>query len=154
MNPLKRFPQQPAPLFAAQVIYLLVALLLALLLGLLTAGAAWAEPTTCDPCADESLPVVEEHYDCILVITDPAYDNIVFIRGNCVVTRRTWESSGWIWSQKKSGEIVVIFEDYWTAHRIITADELWHIHVDHDPELDPGGPWWNQGRNMRDFQAP
>lgn len=111
----------------------------------------------CSPCyAEEAgLPLIEESCDEICVITTPDSDHarVVFFRGDSVLATRLVEDE-MTWTIR-DGEFLLIWQDYWTAERVVSSKHLSFHHMYEDPtQQGQNGPWWCMFRNMRDLKQP
>lgn len=105
--------------------------------------------------SDRGLPVVQEEVDEICVIQTEGSDHcrVMFIRGESVLATRLMVDE-MLWTTE--GEFVrLIWQDYWTAERIVDAKKMSVWLVEEDPtQCGQNGPWWCQFRNMRDLKQP
>lgn len=107
-------------------------------------------------CAEEAgLPLIQEEVDEICVIQTPDSDHcrVVFFRGESVLaTRLVVDEMTWATS---NGRFRLIWQDYWTAERVVEADRFSVWNLAEDPtQQGQNGPWWCMFRNMRDLKQP
>lgn len=111
---------------------------------------------TSNLCAEErGLPLVQEEVDEICVIQTIGCDHsrVVFIRGGSVLaTRLMVDDMQWVSSGDR---FQLIWQDYWTAERVVEAKKLSVWQMPADPTQDgQDGLWWCMFRNMRDLKQP
>lgn len=106
--------------------------------------------------ADRGLPLVCEAVDEIVVVetVDADHCRVMFIRGDAVLATRLMVDE-MLWTTAPDGSVRVIWQDYWTAERIVDAPRMSVWLMDEDPsQCGQNGPWWCQFRNMRDLKQP
>jgi len=103
--------------------------------------------------ADEPLPLIVEEVDeiCVIQTPDSDYCRVVFFRGDSVLaTRLVVDEMTWT---ADNGYFRVIWQDYWTADRVVDTKNLSVWYLDEDPtQQGQNGPWWCMFRNMRDLK--
>lgn len=107
-------------------------------------------------CAEErGLPLVVEQVDEILVIQtiDCDHQRVVFLRGGRVLaTRLAVDDMQWVTC---GDSVQLIWQDYWTAERVVEAKTLSVYQSLSDPTQESqDGLWWCMFRNMRDLKQP
>ena len=123
-----------------------VILLLALLATLFVATPTYADNA-------RNLPVVEEAYDEIVVITFIGRDSphIFFIRNGRVIATRVLQEEMLFFAQ--DGKFFLEWDDYWSCHRIIEFKTFISFVTEGEPHSE-NGPWWAMGRKMVDLKQP
>lgn len=115
-------------------------------------SVSWAEPTV----------YVEESVDEIIVLhckdwrDEVKPSSIIFIKDGKVLAHRWFlrQHSEWaIWTIGPKG-FRLVFEDYGRIQRVIDFKSYTVMKMEKDPFNIPAGPWWNQGRNMRNLKQP
>ena len=105
--------------------------------------------------SDRGLPVVHEEVDEICVIQTQNSDHcrVVFIRGESVLATRLMVDE-MLWTTHED-QFRLVWQDYWTAERIVDSKKMSVWLVDEDPtQSGQNGPWWCMFRNMRDLKQP
>lgn len=104
--------------------------------------------------AENSLPVVSEHYTAIAVVTsaEDGYSKVFFVRNGRVVADRLLVDR-MVWSCQ-DGRFAVAWDDYarTCAHRIITADTMTRVTVDGWEAST--NEWWNMANLGTDLKQP
>ena len=123
---------------------------LLLTLAFLCPTMAWAQPDY-----SEGLPFIAEDVDAlVIVITDNSdHCRVVFVRGKTVLaTRLVVDEMIWY---TRDGKFYLLWEDYWTADRLVSTENVSIEHYDKDPtQVGQNSPWWCMFRNMRDLKQP
>lgn len=106
--------------------------------------------------ADErGLPLVQEEVDEICNIQTVGCDHsrVVFVRNGAVLaTRLMVDDMLWV---SHGDRFQLIWQDYWTAERVVEAKKLSMWTVAADPTQEgQDGLWWCMFRNMRDLKQP
>jgi|GEM_PF-5790727 len=106
--------------------------------------------------ADErGLPLVQEEVDEICIIQTVGCDHcrVVFVRNGAVLaTRLMVDDMLWV---SHGDRFQLIWQDYWTAERVVEAKKLSMWTVAADPTQEgQDGLWWCMFRNMRDLKQP
>lgn len=105
---------------------------------------------------ERSLPFIYEEFDAILVIQTEGCDHsrICFIRDKQIIATRLMVDD-MLWSTTNEGCIQLVWQDYWTAERVIKADKLAVLTMPEDPTQEgQDGLWWCMFRNMKDLKQP
>lgn len=101
------------------------------------------------------LPLIVEEVDEICIIQTPGSNHcrVVFFRGESVLATRLVVDE-MIWTAQE-GHFVLIWQDYWTAERVVQSRQFSVWQMDTDPTQEgQNGPWWCMFRNMRDLKQP
>jgi hypothetical protein len=106
--------------------------------------------------ADErGLPLVQEEVDEICIIQTVGCDHcrVVFVRnGSVLATRLMVDDMLWV---SQGDHFLLIWQDYWTAERVVQAKKLSMWTLAEDPTQEgQDGLWWCMFRNMRDLKQP
>lgn len=103
---------------------------------------------------ENSLPLVVESMDIVIVVKTEKVDHqrIIFIRNNRVIATRLLVDD-MIWTTV-GDKFQLIWQDYWTAERVIEFDNLYSVVVQETPTKDEDLPWWAMRRVMVDLKAP
>lgn len=122
---------------------------LALALALLAGMCATA-------CAnDHGPPLVEESVDeiCIVQTINTAHCRVVFFHnGNVLATRLLIDDMLWV---PQGDQFLLIFQDYWTAERVVSTRKISFYLVTSDPTQEgEDGLWFCMFRNMRNLKEP
>lgn len=130
-----------APIFAASAL-------------LFSTQAVW-DSASCAVASDRGLPLVLETVDEICVIQTVGSDHcrVVFIRDKTILaTRLAVDEMQWT---AQGDRFQLIWQDYWTAERVVEATKFSVYVMDEDPtQGGQHGPWWCMFRNMRDLMQP
>ena len=110
--------------------------------------------TTASTSSAEELKLVEESVDEIVVlqIANANYNRIIFFRDGKFVADRIWQEDMMLLTTE--GVFVLIWQDYMTAHRVVTARKYSAWTTDTDYVADDDMLWWMMGRRMQDLRAP
>lgn len=112
-------------------------------------------PLTARAAEERGLPLVVEQCDEILVIQTEGCDHhrVVFIRDHAVLaTRLMVDDMQWV---ACGDHFQLIWQDYWTAERVVEAKVLSVYQMPEDPTQEHrDGLWWCMFRNMRDLKQP
>ena len=130
-------------------------LLVTLALLCATTTTTMAQNLCTAPQEDPGLPLIQEEVDeiCVIQTADSDHCRVVFFRGESVLATRLVVDE-MIWTCR-DGQYVLIWQDYWTAERVISSKNFSVWQLDEDPtQQGQNGPWWCMFRNMRDLKAP
>lgn len=108
------------------------------------------------PASDRGLPFVTEVVDeiCVVQSADSDHKRVVFLRDGKVFAVRLYLEYSMQFVQAGDG-FQLIFEDDWTAERVVECKRLSAWNVEQDPEqFVQRLPWWHAARNMRDLRQP
>jgi len=117
-----------------------------------------AQAQLCQPsCGEErQLPLIYEEMDAIVVVQTIGCDHsrIVFMRDKQVIATRLMVDD-MLWNVTNDGEFQLIWQDYWTAERVIKTRKLAVLVMEEDPTQEgQDGLWWCMFRNMKDLKQP
>ena len=110
----------------------------------------------CDcPAEERGLPLVEETVDEIAYVQTAGCDHlrVVFIKNGQVLATRLYVDD--MISINIDGEHTLVWQDYWTAERVVHAKKYSSWYVKADPTQEgQDGLWWCMFRNMKDLKQP
>ena len=110
--------------------------------------------TTASTSQAEELKLVEESVDeiCVIQPASANYQRAFFFRDGKYIADRIWQED-MVLSQH--GDCFVLtWQDYMTAHRVVTAKKYSIWTVGRDFMVDDTVLWWMALRNMNDLRAP
>lgn len=105
--------------------------------------------------ADDTLPVVKESVDgiAIIILPDSDHQRIAFIKNGQLLATRLMVDE--LIFGIDDGKPCLIWQDYWTAERIVYYENISFLNLNDDPTQEGnGGEWWNMNRNMKDLKQP
>ncbi len=124
------------------------------LVGVLVCGGFSSSAT-----AEDSLPLVEEHYDEVWLVHEDTssrdwhLSRAYFIRQGRVVADRALHDE-MHWTTTSSGQFQLSWEDYGQCQRMITFDSLVDLpHVASSVGQHGHQAWWCMNRRMTDLKA-
>jgi len=100
------------------------------------------------------LPIVTEEVDEIQILIRPQDERpiVVFILNDQILATRI-HIDEMIWTIS-DGKFLLIWQDYWTAERFVTAKKYSIRNVKENPYEAGSAAWWAMQRNMRDLKQP
>lgn len=105
--------------------------------------------------SDRGLPFVTEAVEEICVVTsaDSDHKRVVFLddKGRVITTRLLVDEMQWV--QAGDG-FQLIWQDYWTAERVVEAKRLTAWNLETDPTDQSGLCWFDARRRMTDLRQP